>query len=464
MEIGRKDVIWNFAATFMRVASGLIVLPIVLRLLSREEYALWTVFLTVGSMVTLLDFGFSNSFSRNITYIFSGVKSLKATGYDAVDQNDTSIDYGLLKSVIRAMRKYYGILAIGFLFLFVAISPFYLSRLLVDYPFDKQEIWIAWFIYGVLVAYQLYTYYYGSILMGRGYVKKYQQIVIVGQSIRIITIVILLLSGLGIISLVVGQLVGDIVNRSLCYRGFYDKDIKAKIKNSALAININETMKTMTPNAIKIGITTLGGFLVNKAVVFIASIYLTLPEIGSYGVTKQMIDLISSLGFLWFNTYYPKITLHRVSENLDEVKRMYIKGKIALIGVFAVCGLGLVFVGPPLLVIIHSKTALLSSSMTFLFLIVAFLETNHAFSAQLLLTKNEVPFAKASILSGIGVVILLYAGFHLTHWGVWIMILAPGLSQAAYQNWKWPLEVIKDLKIQKKDYSSGIINIIKKNK
>jgi O-antigen/teichoic acid export membrane protein len=160
MQIGRKDVAWNFAATFMRIASGLIVLPLVLRLLPSQEVGLWNIFLTIGSIASLLDFGFSNAFSRNITYIFSGVKELKAKGYITVDQNDTSVDFSLLRSVIRAIRRYYGILAIIFLLLFIAVSPFYLLSILEQYRGNTHVVWTAWFTYGALVAYQLYTYLY----------------------------------------------------------------------------------------------------------------------------------------------------------------------------------------------------------------------------------------------------------------------------------------------------------------
>ena len=460
MQIGRKDVIWNFAATFMRVASGIIVLPLVLRMLPRQEYGLWTIYVTIGGLATLLDFGFANSFTRNVTYIFSGVKELKKEGYTPVNVDDNSIDYGLLKSVIAAMRRYYGILAIVFLGVFTIVSPFYLTNILKEYGGNKSEIWVSWFAYGVLVAYQLYTYYYSSILSGRGKVKRVQQIIIIGQVSRIGTAVIFLLLGYGIISLVIAQFVSDIVNRTLCYYSFYDKELKVNLHTSA-NIKVGEVMKLMTPNALKIGLTTMGGLLNSKLIILIAPLYLTLDQIASYGTTKQMLDLIISLGLLWFGTYYPKITLHRVNEDIEQIKRMYLKAKFSMVMIFLICGAGLIFMGPGLLALIHSKTQLLPGFMTFIFLIVAFLETNHGLAAQMLLTKNEVPFAKASIISGLASVALLYVSLKFTTIGIWGMILAPGIAQIVYQNWKWPLMVIKDLDIKFKDYFISAFATIK---
>jgi len=365
-----------------------------------------------------------------------------------------------LKSVIAAMRRYYGILAVIFLFVFVAISPYYLTNVLKDYKGNKHEILIAWLTYGVLVAYQLYTYYYGSLLSGRGQVKRVQQIIIIGQTARITTAVVFLLLGYGIISLVIAQFVSDVVNRVLCYYSFYDKDIKQQLK-TATVIRVGEVMKIMTPNAVKIGLTTVGGFLITKAIILIGPFYLSLTDIACYGITKQMIDLIISLGFLWFGTYYPKITLHRVSNDMVQIKRMYLKAKISLIFVFIVCGLGLIFVGPTLLTLIHSKTHLLPAVMTLVFLLIAFLETNHGLAAQMLLTKNEVPFASASILSGVATIALLFISLKFTSIGIWGMILAPGIAQICYQNWKWPLVVIKDLDIKFKDYFTAVSMLIR---
>jgi O-antigen/teichoic acid export membrane protein len=216
----------------------------------------------------------------------------------------------------------------------------------------------------------------------------------------------------------------------------------------------------MTPNAIKIGLTSVGGFLINKAVILIAPLYLSLSDIASYGTTKQFIDLIVSLGAIWFSTFYPKITQYQVSEDKEGVKRLYIKSQLCLFAVFIVGGLGLIYVGPLALELIKSKTHLLSSGMIAIFLLTIFLESNQGMSRNILLTKNEVPFAKATIISGFVSVFALYIFFAFTNIGIWGMILAPAFVQAAYQNWKWPFQVIAELKITIMDYKNVIHSIV----
>ncbi len=100
---------------------------------------------------------------------------------------------------------------------------------------------------------------------------------------------------------------------------------------------------------------------------------------------------------------------------------------------------------------IGSKTSLISQSFIALALLISFLESNHAMAASILLTKNEVPFFKASLLSGIATIIFLYIFLDLASLGVLAIILAPGIVQLLYQNWKWPMVVYSDLKISLKD-------------
>jgi predicted PurR-regulated permease PerM len=49
-------------------------------------------------------------------------------------------------------------------------------------------------------------------------------------------------------------------------------------------------------------------------------------------------------------------------------------------------------------------------------------------------------------MSAVGVLVMLLIFVVWLRMGVWGMILAPMLVQASYQNWKWPLEVVKEFK------------------
>lgn len=98
MKINKSDIIWNYIATFLKVGAAGIILPFVLNKLDSETVGIWTVFMTITTLSGLLDLGFNPSFTRNVTYVFSGVKDIKVNGFESQNvTDDTNIDYGLLK-------------------------------------------------------------------------------------------------------------------------------------------------------------------------------------------------------------------------------------------------------------------------------------------------------------------------------------------------------------------------------
>ena len=78
-------------------------------------------------------------------------------------------------------------------------------------------------------------------------------------------------------------------------------------------------------------------------------------------------------------------------------------------------------------------------------LVVGFLESNHALSAGFIMADNRIPFFIPSLVSGAATFALLWIFLGPCHLGLWALILAPGVAQLAYQNWKWPSVVIKEL-------------------
>jgi O-antigen/teichoic acid export membrane protein len=449
MQITKKDVLWNYAATFLFIAGGALLLPFILHKMPAEKVGIWSIFTAITSFVGLIDFGFNPSFTRNVTYVFSGVRSLKQTGHEAVDQSasDISVDYGLLGGLIRSMRWFYSRMSIVVFILLTTLGTYYIHTLLKQYKEPHLEVYVAWGLLIVINTYNLYTLYYDSLLQGKGLIKRSKQIVIIGQSVYLLIASVLILKGFGLIAIVSAQASSVMIVRSLSYRSFFTVSIKQAL-HDAIPRPKHEIFHAIYPNAVKIGLTSLGGFMVTRSAMFIGSIYLPLEQIASYGITMQLIGVISALAGIYTATYQPKIVQFRVEKNREAIKHLYLKGELVLFLTFVAGGVGLLFVGPWCLHLISSKTQLMPFGIMALAVIVGFLETNHATAGNILLTKNEVPFFKASLLSGGFTMLLLFLFFNFTHLALWAMIAAPGIAQGVYQNWKWPLEVAKELKIK----------------
>lgn len=74
--------------------------------------------------------------------------------------------------------------------------------------------------------------------------------------------------------------------------------------------------------------------MVVRSAIIIGSMHLPLEEIASYGISMQLIGVITSLAGIFTITFIPKIAQLRVENNLMEIKRLYLKGQLVLIFTF----------------------------------------------------------------------------------------------------------------------------------
>lgn len=444
--INKRDVAWSYAASLFMVGAGLILLPFILSHMAEETVGIWNIFQAITSLILLLDFGFRPAFARNVSYIFSGVKSLQKEGVAELEGNG-EIDYALLKGTLKAMQRFYRMIALLVFVLLATAGTAYFVYILGKYSGDHTDATIAWVLLIAINCYNLYTFYYDALLLGKGYVKRSQQITIIGQSIYLLVAIGLIYAGCGLTAIVCAQVLSTLVRRFMMYRTFYTKSIVEKLKEVETE-DYKGILKAICPNAIKVGLTTLGGFLVTKSAIFIGTAYVGLEAIASYGITLQVCDILCRCGQVYYQSFVPKLAQYRTLRDYQSLIKAYKYSILTLIVIFVAGGLAFVFLGNWALDIIHSKTYFLPTGMLCVALIINFLEQNHYIAAGFIQADNRIPFFIPSLASGAATVILLvvFVSPKMLNMGIWGMILAGGIAQLAYQNWKWPSMLIKEFK------------------
>lgn len=441
--IGKKEILWSYAGTFFMIGAGVILLPFILSNMPDETVGIWSIFQTITFLVLLLDFGFRPSFARNISYIFSGVKTLQKEGVAHADA-DAEVDYGLLKGSLVAMRRFYRYMALAVLVLLATAGTAYFYFILQKYSGDKQDALIAWILLILINCYNLYTFYYDALLTGKGYIKRSQQINMLGQAIYIALAIGLIYAGFGLTAIVASQLVATIIRRVLSYHVFFAKELKAHLALAPVK-EPKEILSAITPNAVKVGLTQLGGFLVNKSALLIGSAFLTLDQIASYGITMQVMDILARCAMVLYIAYMPRLAQCRANNDIVQLRKYYVWCTASFIAIFAAGGGIWLILGDPLLRLIGSQTLFLPTPLLGLALVIALLEHNHAVSAGFIMADNKIPFFIPSLASGAATVLLLWIFLDPLHMGLWGLIMAPGIAQLAYQNWKWPSVIIREL-------------------
>ena len=441
--IGKREIIWSYAGTAFMIGAGVLLLPFILNKMPDETVGVWNIFQTITALVLLLDFGFRPTFARNVSYIFSGVKALQKDGVAHADSN-AKVDYGLLKGSLAAMKRFYQWISLAVFVFLLTVGTAYFYYILQKYSGDRTDAFVAWLLLIVINCYNLYTFYYDALLTGKGYVKQSQQINMFGQIIYIGLAIGLIYAGFGLTAIVGSQFVSTIIRRYLSYKVFFSSQLKEQLC-SVEAQEPKNILKAITPNAIKIGLTNLGGFCVNKSAILIGSAFLTLEEVACYGITLQVMDILARCASVFYQSYLPKLAQCRAENNLLQLKRYYILCTGSLWTVFIIGGLAWIGFGEWALGLFNSQTHFVPVGMLCVMLLISALEHNHAVSAGFIMADNKIPFFIPSLLSGGATVLLLFIFLYFFNLGIWGLILAPGIAQLAYQNWRWPLMVIKEL-------------------
>jgi O-antigen/teichoic acid export membrane protein len=456
INIGKKDVLWHYIATFLKMGVGVILLPFILKKFPQETITIWTIFSTIIAITSLLDFGFKPSFTRNVSYVMSGVKEITTTGYQIVDEKDIQIDYCLFKGLIMTMRWLYASIALLLFILLSIIGTWYIYIILHSYNGNHNDIYISWFILIAVNTYSLYTYYYDALMQGQGKIKRSMQIQVCSYLCYLSIAISLIFLGFNLIAIVSAQAFQVIINRILVCHTIYTPDFRKKLDSANVEKKI-KYLKHITPNAVKVGLNGWGHtFLIARTPLLIGSLFLPLSTMASYGILVQIVTIIWQVSTVYFYSYQPKIIQRRIFDDIASVKLIYLKSCWVQFFTFTICGLLLIVSGNWILELINSKTLLPHVAYIITVLFIYFLDMNYGIAEAMILTKNDASFYKASLITGIVVVVLLFVFLKYTSLGIWGLILAPGIAQACYCDWKWNFVVMKELKISISDIFSSL--------
>jgi len=194
---------------------------------------------------------------------------------------------------------------------------------------------------------------------------------------------------------------------------------------------------TLWYNACRLGLVQFSTFLVQRCSVFIASSFVGLKAAAGYGVATTIILVLASFASVVAQLRMPRIVGLIVEGDTDSLKSVYLETLFL--------GLGSYFVG--LIVLLatvvfgagYFNVPLIPVWQLALLGVIYALEINHTIAANVIAASNSIPFVVPSVVSGLATVCL---GFILVQeFEIFGLIIAQGLVQIAYNNWKWPLVV-----------------------
>lgn len=444
VNIGKKDVIWSYLGYFFNLCTNIILMPFILRAVEGNELGLWYTFLSVGTLVNLLDFGFSPTLVRNVTYAWCGAKEIKKEGASDLQGNEPN--YALFFNVLQAC-KYVSMLIAGIaLICMLTVGSAYIGYVAREIPFRVYAT--AWLFFSAAVFLNIFYNYWTTSLKGIGAVKQSQIAVIISKIVQIVISLFGLYSGYGIIALAVAYLLSEFIMRFIAKRFlFHYENIAEQRKKYVAKIQLNELRNLLLKiwyNAKKTGLVSLGAFVITQGNTMICSAFIGLEATASYGICLQLITVVRGVSQIFFDANQPKMINTKVSGNIEKSKKELSLAMVIYWGVFILVITVLATIGIPLVHLIRSNTPLPLFMVLFMGSYL-FLEGTHGLFASYITFSNEVPYVKSSIVSAFFILVgqLFVAIF--TDWGIYALMAVQAVVQLCYNNWHWPMIVLKEL-------------------
>lgn len=441
----KADVVWNYIGTIVSMSSGFILLPLLMHYLSDEELGLWYVYVALSNFAMLFEFGFNPTFARNIVYVVSGARRLSVKGCDK-ESVEEGIDWHLLNTVIKASKVIYAILAVVVSFLLVTAGSAYIF--FVASNMNPADIWLSWALFCFSIFLNLYFLWSITVLRGYGDIAGENKAVVIGRVAQLLVSGVLLVAGFGLVGASIGFLMNAVLLRFSAliilrkHRDFEDGRHADKMPVSYSSIK--EIFTTIFHVAWRDGLVQLSLYASTQAMSILSSIFLGLSETGTYSILLQFANAIYNFASTYPKSFYPAMQ-SAYAEGKSSKQRKYVSTGIVgywmlfVLGTAGVCGV--IF---PLLPLFKPDINI-DYALFFVMCLYVGLLQQHSIFCNYIISMNEIPYMWGYIVAsiiGCALVCLFSGSFGMGAWGI---ILGQAISQAVYNNWKWPTYLCKKL-------------------
>lgn len=386
---------WSVLAKLVRTFSALVFISIAIVKLTPTEVGLYYFFIAVAGLAFLLDFGFGNTFVRFIAQSMAGAEKLVSKGLPILKEQYEP-NSKLLGELYVAAKFWYFAVALLMLATLATFGTYFLRSQVADGQYINEIIDI-WLLYGFAVALSFFAEFWKNYLFGTGSVIEAHKSVIVSHIGSALCTIGLLLSDYGLWSFVFSRLLLAMLGMASAKYYLVKTNIPLGQKSK---LNF-EILATLWPMTWRQGLIAISEFSLFRLSVVICSVLFGLEVTASYGLSIQILNVISVVCFAPLGSNLPKLNTLRIQKKTHELKLFFInvfyKSFLAAIFLSAT----FIFIGPKLLSLIGSNTSLLDTTALLLLSTSAMAGFHLNGWIAIVLTQNKNPVAIHYLLSSI---------------------------------------------------------------
>jgi O-antigen/teichoic acid export membrane protein len=431
----KSAVVWSWIFNAVRLVSGVILLPLVLRELSPADLGMYYVLLSLVALAPLIDFGFGPTIGRFVGYAMGGAKTLHAQGVFKSAESESSPNYALLWQLLLTTRVLYRYIAIG-VFIIMGIWGTYVVEMRIGETSSELITRLAWGITLVATVFDIYWNWWNTCLVGMNEVRSAARIALLAMLIRLVVAGVLLLSGAGLLSVPIGSLIGSAIWRGLarlrCLALLKDQPRPEKV-------DIKENLRVLWPNSWRLGVQFMSGYLTINANTAICLATFGLAANARYGLSVQLMNIAAEMAAVWTYTRWPQIAQFQARhEHLSIQRALWPRFWLQNITFLILAG-GIVFCGPTLLQWLGSGKEMLPATWLQVLMLYSFLNMQFVMWSTLIATGNRLSYLWPTVATNVLSLALSLALVHYTTLGLGALVLGPLVAGIIFNYWYWPL-------------------------
>ncbi len=377
--------------------SVMIVLPLVLVKFEPAEVAVWQLFATLFTLMLLLDFGLSPTFSRLLAYARGG-----ATLDEMADMRTRSAVRGApneaaAATIFGALRWLYPRMVLCIAAFFAVIGTLALVRP-IGMTTNPQVAWLAWALVLPVSAIGFWGSVYAAALQGMNSIavlRRWEVVTGIGQ---IATCLVVLLAGGGLLALVAAYqfwtLFAALRNRALLKR------LHPSLFNQAAVLN-RQVMRIMWPATWRSGIGVLMGQGIIQASGVIYGQLGSAAEVAAYLLALRVMTVLSQFAQAPYYSKLPRLAELQASGDHKAQLALAQRGMRLAHWVFVAGALSVAVLAQPMLTLIGSRTPFVEQGLWALVALAFFVERYGAMHLQLYSLTNHIVWHVANGVTGI---------------------------------------------------------------
>jgi hypothetical protein len=429
----RSAVVWSWVFNGFRLASGVILLPLLLKRLSTPDLGMYYVFLNVVALVPLVDFGFAPTIGRFVSYAMGGAESIPSQGV-AQPGKSSAPNYVLLWQLFFTTRWLYRYITLLVLVLLGTWGT-YNVELRINETASPFVTRLAWGVTLAAALFDIYSNWWITYLRSMDQVRQAARIALLGIMLRLGIAAGLLLCGGGLLSIPAGSLLGStlqrVMARRLCRQLLSAHPPPDKV-------DVRKHLRILWPNTWRLGVQFVSGYLTVGANTAICLHLFNLTAVQEYGLSAQLLTIASGMAAVWTSVKWPVVGQYLVRHDGVSLQRILWPRIWLQTLTFLLLAGGLLLGGPYLLAAFAHGKHVLPLKWLALMALSSFFELQFNFWGTLISMGNRLSYLWPTVATNVLSLVLSLGLVHFTSLGLGALVLGPLLAGSLFNYWYWP--------------------------